>query len=66
MTRMGADENAQQVLIRVHPRHPRFIGFFSWRHERPASWKFALPPAKRALAQGMKFHVDIPDTWKIN
>jgi hypothetical protein len=36
--------------------------------ERPASWQFALPrnpPDKLALAAGMKFHVDILDTWNM-
>jgi hypothetical protein len=36
--------------------------------ERPTSWKFALPrdpPAKNALQEGMKFHVDVLDTWNM-
>jgi hypothetical protein len=36
--------------------------------EQPTSWQFALPrdpPNKLALAAGMKFHVDILDTWNM-
>jgi hypothetical protein len=36
--------------------------------ERPTSWKFALPrdpPEKNALQEGMKFHVDVLDTWNM-
>jgi hypothetical protein len=36
--------------------------------EAPTQWKFALPrdpPNKNALAEGMKFHVDILDTWNM-
>jgi hypothetical protein len=36
--------------------------------ERPTSWKFALPrdpPEKKALTEGMKFHVDVLDTWNM-
>jgi hypothetical protein len=36
--------------------------------ERPAQWQFSLPrdpPAKNALAAGMKFKVDIIDTWNM-
>jgi hypothetical protein len=36
--------------------------------DRPKSWQFALPrdpPAKLALAPGMKFHVDVLDTWNM-
>jgi hypothetical protein len=36
--------------------------------ERPTTWKFALPrdpPDKAALAEGMKFHVDVLDTWNM-
>jgi hypothetical protein len=34
--------------------------------ERPTAWKFALPrdpPNKNALREGMKFHVEVLDTW---
>jgi len=36
--------------------------------EQPTSWKFALPrdpPNKNALREGMKFHVDLLDTWNM-
>jgi hypothetical protein len=36
--------------------------------EKPASWTFALPrdpPNKTALAEGMKFHADVIDTWNM-
>jgi len=36
--------------------------------EKPTTWTFALPrdpPAKNALAAGMKFHVDVLDTWNM-
>jgi hypothetical protein len=36
--------------------------------EQPTEWKFALPrdpPNKNALQEGMKFHVDILDTWNM-
>jgi hypothetical protein len=36
--------------------------------ETPKEWKFWLPrdpPEKKALAAGMKFHVDVLDTWNM-
>jgi hypothetical protein len=36
--------------------------------QTPASWTFSIPPdppAKRALAAGMHFHIDILDTWNL-
>lgn len=36
--------------------------------EKPTEWKFSLPrdpPNKNALAEGMKFHVDLLDTWNM-
>jgi len=36
--------------------------------ETPTSWRFALPrdpPQKLALTEGMKFHVDVLDTWNM-
>ncbi len=36
--------------------------------EQPTAWKFALPrdpPDKNALREGMKFHVDLLDTWNM-
>jgi hypothetical protein len=37
-------------------------------HETPTSWPFVLPrdpPNKTALTEGMKFHVDVLDTWNM-
>jgi hypothetical protein len=37
-------------------------------NETPSQWKFSLPrdpPEKNALAEGMKFHIDILDTWNM-
>ena len=36
--------------------------------QTPTSWTFSIPPdppAKRALADGMHFHIDILDTWNM-
>ncbi|HUO08516.1 MAG TPA: DUF5605 domain-containing protein [Phycisphaerae bacterium] len=36
--------------------------------ERPTEWQFRLPrnpPAKKALTEGMRFHVDVLDTWNM-
>jgi hypothetical protein len=36
--------------------------------EKPTEWIFSLPrdpPNKNALAQGMKFHIDLLDTWNM-
>jgi hypothetical protein len=36
--------------------------------EKPSEWNFALPrdpPDKTALTAGMKFHVDVVDTWNM-
>ena len=36
--------------------------------EQPTAWKFALPrdpPNKNALREGMKFHVEVLDTWNM-
>jgi hypothetical protein len=36
--------------------------------EKPTAWKFSLPrdpPNKNALREGMKFHVDVLDTWNM-
>ena len=43
-----------------------YLVYFGTEH--PTSWKFALPrdpPDKKALAEGMKFHVDVLDTWNM-
>ena len=37
-------------------------------HETPTEWKFSLPrdpPHKNALVEGMKFRVDVIDTWNM-